>query len=216
VNVKPKPAATATAADAVAQSSLPVPRRARRKVGSMKTCIALVRGINVGGNRLVPMRVLAELVGELGASRVETYIQSGNLVFQIPGDDPQLGARIAARIEGRFGFAPKVLVLSVGELRRAVDGAPFEPPPEAQSSVQLLFLAREVAEPDRTRLDRIKAPSESWVLGERVFYLHAPEGLARSKLAVQAEKILGIDATARNLHTARELLKRAQQLEKLG
>ena len=173
----------------------------------MSTFVALLRGINVGGKNVLPMRELASDLRALGLENVRTYIQSGNAVFEVTGSvSKTLPVKIAARIEERHGFRPQVLIRSSDELQTAVDANPF---PEAESNPKTLhvfFLASEVPSPDVASLDAAKSPSERFVLGDRVFYLHAPNGVARSKLAANTEKYLGVPVTARNWRTVQKLL----------
>lgn len=95
----------------------------------MKTYVALLRGINVGGMNILPMKELAALLEDLGARKVKTYIQSGNVVFRGEQQDPSLfSGRISAEIRKRRGFEPDVLLLDDEELDDAMAANPF---PEA-------------------------------------------------------------------------------------
>jgi uncharacterized protein (DUF1697 family) len=174
----------------------------------MSTFVALLRGINVGGKNVLPIRELASDLRALGLENVRTYIQSGNAVFEVTGSvSKTLPAKISARIEERHGFRSQVLIRSSAELQTAVDANPF---PEAESNPKTLhvfFLASEVPSPDVALLDAAKSPSERFVLGDRVFYLHAPNGVARSKLAANTEKYLGVPVTARNWRIVQKLLE---------
>ncbi|MGA2550733.1 MAG: DUF1697 domain-containing protein [Burkholderiaceae bacterium] len=180
----------------------------------MTVWIALIRGINVGGKRIVPMNRLVALLEKQGARDVVSYIQSGNLIFRDKAtDDVKLGARIAKGIDEEFGFSPKVMVLTANRLEQAVRGVPTFEASSKSSTVHLFFLAAQPSRIEASAFDAIRAARESWQLGERVFYLFTPDGAGQSKLAQQCERILGVDATARNLRTATELLTRAQALE---
>jgi uncharacterized protein (DUF1697 family) len=168
----------------------------------MKTYIALFRGINVGGRNSLPMKVLVSLLEALGARSVKTYIQSGNAVFQHAEKDPlRLAHRISAEIERRCGFEPHVLLWGAEQMEKAIAENPF---PEAESepkSLHLGFLASAPAAPDLKALESLKKGSERFLLKDNVFYLHAPEGVGRSKLAANAEKLLGVAMTDRNWRT---------------
>ena len=178
----------------------------------MKTYIALLRGINVGGNNSLPMKDLVAALESAGARDVATYIQSGNAVFRSEEQDASLLAEgIRAAIGDRHGFEPRVLVLTSEEMEEAVRSNPF---PEAESepkTLHLYFLAVTPERPDLDALERIKGERERFVLSDGVFYLHAPEGIGRSKLAANAEKLLGVPATARNWRTVRKVLEMAEQ-----
>lgn len=175
----------------------------------MKTRIALLRGINVGGRNKLPMKELVPVLEKLGCGDVRTYIQSGNVVFRQDRDDNPADA-IAGAIEGEFGFRPGVLVIDETDLERAWDQNPFDA--TEGKALHFLFLESASAEPDLERIEALKAASESWLLKGRVFYLHAPDGIARSKLAAGVEKCLGVTTTGRNANTVARL--RAMVAEK--
>lgn len=172
----------------------------------MPTLIALLRGINVGGNNKLPMKALAALLADMGLREVQTYIQSGNVVFRCDTNNRgALAAQISAAIEAQHGFAPQVLLLDAVELREAMAGNPY---PEAEATPALLsvyFLGETPRHADLEGLASLKSASERFTLAGKVFYLHAPEGVGRSKLAARAEKLLGVPATARNWSTVCKL-----------
>jgi uncharacterized protein (DUF1697 family) len=179
----------------------------------MKTYIALFRGINVGGKNVLPMKELAALLEDLGAQGAQTYIQSGNAVFRSKeGDAARLSSRISAEIKKRRGFEPHVLLLERADLERAVQANPF---PEAEADPAALhvgFLAAIPERPDLGKLEGLKKDRERFHLAGQVFYLHAPEGVGRSKLAASAEKLLGVPMTDRNWRTVCKLWEMAQAL----
>lgn len=178
----------------------------------MKTYIALFRGINVGGNNPLPMKDLVVALENLECQEVATYIQSGNAVFRSEeADGSLLSDGIMATIGERHGFEPRVLVLSSEELEKAVRSNPF---PEAESEPKTLhayFLASPPERPDLDALEGMKGDRERFVLSESVFYLHAPDGIGRSRLAANAEKLLGVPTTARNWRTIRKVMDMADQ-----
>jgi uncharacterized protein (DUF1697 family) len=165
----------------------------------MNAYIALFRGINVGGRNKLPMRELVELLRSLGLQSIKTYIQSGNVVFQTDATDTSdLSERISAAVNESHGFAPHVLLLTLEEFETAIESNPY---PEAVSeprTLHLYFLASEPQDPDLEALESLRSPSERFALKGKVFYLHAPQGIGRSRLAAGVEKALGVGATARN------------------
>jgi uncharacterized protein (DUF1697 family) len=178
----------------------------------MKTYIALFRGLNVGGSNILPMNELVTVLKKIGARNVKTYIQSGNAVFQ--GEETNallLSNKISAAIKKSHGFEPQVLLLESEEMERAVESNPF---PEAESEPKTLhvhFLASEPKNPDLCSLERIKGDRERFALKEGFFYLHAPEGIGRSKLAANAERLLGVATTVRNWRTVCKVLTMAKE-----
>jgi uncharacterized protein (DUF1697 family) len=178
----------------------------------MKTYIALFRGINVGGNNMLPMKELTAVLEKLGADSVKTYIQSGNAVFQHQtASASQLSSRIGTAIKENHGFEPQVFLLDLGEMEQVIASNPF---PEAESepkTLHLYFLASEPRNPDLKALDSLKQDNEQFKLTDKVFYLYAPDGIGRSKLAARVEKALGVAVTARNWRTVCKILELAQQ-----
>lgn len=178
----------------------------------MNTYIALFRGINVGGNHILPMKDLRALLEELGADKVKTYIQSGNAVFQHESEKaPQLSSKISAAIKKNHGFEPRVLLLEAAEMAQAAAKNPF---PEAEAepkTLHLYFLADSPQKPDLEMLDSLKKENEQFKLVNKVFYLYAPDGIGRSKLAERAEKALGVAATARNWRTVGKIMAMMEQ-----
>jgi uncharacterized protein (DUF1697 family) len=178
----------------------------------MKTYIALLRGINVGGRGILPMKQLTALLEKLGLQDVQTYIQSGNVIFRSKeADTSGLSKRISAAIKKGHGFEPEALVLGLDEMDNALASNPF---PEAEAepkTLHLNFLASAPRNPDLTKLESIKSDRERFVIKGRVLYLHAPDGVGRSKLAANAEMLLGVAMTTRNWRTVREILAMAKE-----
>ena len=173
----------------------------------MLTYIALFRGINVGGKNVVPMRALKTLLENLGLQQVRTYIQSGNVVFQSQEEEPsQLSANIGTAVEKSYGFAPKVLVLGVEALEQAVAANPFKEAEAEPKSLHVGFLDSVPLSPDLEKLESIRKNNERFALLGKLFYLHAPDGIGRSKLAANAERLLGVPMTDRNWRTVTKIM----------
>ena len=172
--------------------------------GIVHTYVVLLRGINVGGRGVLPMRELTVLLEELGFESVRTYIQSGNVVVQtrVPlMDDAAL--RITRAIGVAKGFEPQVLVLSAAQWRDAITNNPYVT--TDGKALHFFFLASVPDTVNTGRLVSLKAVSESYTLINQVFYLHAPEGVGRSKLASAVEACMGVPVTARNWNTVKKL-----------
>lgn len=178
----------------------------------MTIWVALFRGINVGGHNLLPMKGLTAALEEIGCTRVKTYIQSGNVVFRKSDSKaPQLAKLIGRTVFEKCGFEPKVLLLTVEELEKAAKLNPFPAAEADPKSLHLLFLAEKPVSFGNDPFDEIKTESESYSLKGSTFYLHAPDGIGRSKLAARAEKLLGVSATGRNWRTVSALLDLAKR-----
>ena len=180
----------------------------------MKPFIALFRGINVGGNNLLPMKDLKKILESLGCSEVTTYIQSGNALFRHPAKtSADLSREIAMAIEKRCGFRPELLILRPHELSKIVDANPFSEADLNPSSLHVTFLASKPEKPELKLLDSIKRDSERFLLRGKAFYLHAPDGIGRSKLAARTERALGVAGTSRNMRTISKIMEIAKSYE---
>ena len=171
----------------------------------MTTYLALFRGINIGGHNKVTMKELALLLEELGCRNIRTYIQSGNVIFDSSiRSRSKLSSAISQSIFHKVGFAPRVMLLSAAELKDAIAKNPF--PSDDGKAVHFLFLEEHPVNPGLERLTALKSNSEEFALGDKVLYLYTPEGVGRSKLAMNAEKCLGVATTGRNWNTVSRLI----------
>lgn len=172
----------------------------------MNTWISLLRGINVGGKNVLPMKELRSLLDELGYKNVQTYIQSGNCIFDSRKTNSQkISQDIAGGIANRFGFEPSVITVSTKQLANAIQHNPYDPQKNEAKTIHFFFLSEASDSTACEALQKIKRDSEACVLTKEIFYLLAPEGIARSALAARAEKIIGVSATARNYRTVQKI-----------
>lgn len=172
----------------------------------MKTYIALFRGLNVGGKNRLRMKDLAALLDGIGLQNVKTYIQSGNVVFQDqPADTEQLSKRISAAIDASHGFAPWVRLLDTPTLDQAIRDNPYPEAQAASNTLYVNFLAAVPPCPNLDTLEKLRGPGERFALMGDVCYLHAPDGIGRSKLAAGMERLLGVPMTSRNWNTVMKL-----------
>ncbi len=172
----------------------------------MNTYITLLRGINVGGKNILPMKELAAMLETLGCENVRTYIQSGNVVFQSRKGLAEIeAAAISKKIMDKKGFEPRVLLLDVATFQEAINNNPF--PTDNGKILHFNFLTSPANQPDLDLLEAVKKDTEQFLLKDMVFYVYAPDGIGRSKLATVVEKALGVPATARNWNTVNKLAK---------
>ncbi|MGW3864080.1 DUF1697 domain-containing protein [Streptomyces sp. NPDC005047] len=172
---------------------------------------ALLRGVNVGGARKLPMADLRALVTDLGHDAVRTHLQSGQAVFAAAhGDEESLAAELAGAIEKRFGFAVDVIVRGHAYLKGVAEACPF---PAAELEAKQLHVTYFSAPVDAERFAPVDAPAflpEEFRLGDRALYLYAPDGLGRSKLAevlARPRVTKGVVATTRNWNTVVKLVE---------
>jgi uncharacterized protein (DUF1697 family) len=186
----------------------------------VRTHIALLRGINVGGRNKVAMADLRRVVSDLGHTEVATYIQSGNVAFAaagLPVESNELAVSIERAIAGQLPVRPAVMVVSRDELQQVVAGNPYLSEPNPRF-VHAVFL------PDTPGTDRLAAVAaaverahakgsrdEARVAG-RALYLWTPDGMGRSELAVElnrgtAKSTPAAAGTARNWATVLALVQ---------
>jgi len=163
--------------------------------------IILLRGVNVGGKNLLPMKELKLLLESGGFESVETYIQSGNIILMgIKNPENDIGILI----KDKFGFIPELVVLSENEFNLSISNNPYQ---EYEGKAVHFYFCKETPKMDVAKLEKLNSESENYELVGNVFYLHAPEGISRSKLVANIESCLGVSATGRNLNTINNLEK---------
>ncbi|MER5733714.1 DUF1697 domain-containing protein [Streptomyces sp. NPDC002138] len=178
-----------------------------------RTYAALLRGINVGGHKKVPMAELREVLAGLGHTGVRTYLQSGNAVFTTARADAgleELARELEAAIEGHFGFRVPCLVVDGAHLRAVAAACPFPAATLEGKQLHVTFLSEQPGEERFAALDEDVYLPEEFRLGDRVIYLYAPEGLGRSKLAEALARpavVKGLDVTTRNWNTVAKLVE---------
>jgi len=165
----------------------------------MKTYVVLFRGINVGGNNLLPMRELSELLGNNGFMNVKTYIQSGNVVLQAKSIS---STKLGKLVSDTFGFKPEVIVLDKSEFLSSIKHNSFQD--KDNKFVHFYFCAKKPAL-NSDKIEKYLGNAEEYKLKNKVFYLFAPNGIGRSKLVANIESCLGVPATGRNLNTINKL-----------
>ena len=172
----------------------------------MPTHVALIRGINVGRAKRVPMADLRQMVAGLGYTDVQTLLNSGNVVFTVPPKSRgNPAAQIEAGIESKLGVFARVLTITAGDLGRVVAENPFEGIADNPSR----FLVTFVKEPaDLAKLAPLS--KQDWLpdmlaLGTHAAYLWCATGILESKLGAAANRLLGERATTRNWATVLKL-----------
>ncbi len=176
--------------------------------------IALFRGINVGGNNIIPMARLRELAAKLGFGNVATYIQSGNLMFDaVEVDASTIENRLAAAVENEFGFRPIILMRTVAEVSAAVQANPFAAEVIEGKQLHIYFCDGGFESYDGVAVATLLSETEKiTVIGDAV-YLFAPDGVGRSKLAEKLPRYLPKRHSARNLNSVSAILQLASKAD---
>ena len=176
-----------------------------------QTYLALIRGINVGG-KIVKMELLREYLSEAGFSDVQTYIQSGNIIFKSENSADDLAAKISQIILLNFGIDAKVIIRRRADLERVLQRNPFL---KLEHKQTYNVFANEVVDPNKIEdFNRSKFCPDELVFDGDTIYIKYSTSAGTSKLTLQVlEKKLGIIGTMRNLNTTNKLLELLSFLE---
>lgn len=169
----------------------------------MARTVALLRGINVGGNKKVPMARLREVIGELGYSDIKTYVNSGNVVF---GGRKASQKRIEDALEAEFGWRIPVVLRTREELAAVIEANPLGA--QATNLSRYLVSFSGSAQPlDATKMDGVTpGRNEDYAIAGREAYLWLPDGVHSSPLAkAVTDRRFGVVLTARNWRTVEKL-----------
>lgn len=178
----------------------------------MPVYLALFRGINVSGHNMIKMDSLKKLMEGEGYSKVATYIQSGNVVFETPEtNSDKVGKALETLMYKEYGYDVIIFMLSKQEIEAAIKYNPYTgPEPEGQGTKKL-FVTFLSAQPAREHLDRIQRYNRSddvFKAVGNILYLKLSQSAADSKLTnVFIENKLNLKATTRNWNTTLKLLE---------
>ncbi len=174
----------------------------------MTTYVALLRGINVGGHRRVPMDDLRRVAESVGHADVVTYIASGNVVFDSPAREPRaLADELELALLDRFGFGVEVVVRSAEEMTEVVTQNPFVARRAHTRDLYVAFARDPI--PGEPAIDRTYDPDE-FCIAPRVVYLHTPAGFGNTRLnAAALHRVAGSSVTTRNWNTVTKLAELA-------
>ena len=170
--------------------------------------VALLRGVNVGGKNKLLMADLRDIFTGAGCAAVQTYIQSGNVVFEAAQDLAERVPEIVTRaIRRRFGYETAVVVRSSEELRQVVASNPFDTSGDPRF-LHVAFLEDTPGAEAVSRLDPLRSPPDAFAVRGRNVHLHYPNGVARSKLTNEyLAAQLQTASTMRNWRTVLRLLE---------
>jgi uncharacterized protein (DUF1697 family) len=171
--------------------------------------VALLRGINVGGKNLLPMKDLAKIFVTAGCRDVRTYIQSGNVAFSATtGVVKKLPESVSRSIAKSFGYRVPVVVRSHEQLATVLRDNPFLRAGEVEKTLHVAFLADVPAADAVAKLDPDRSPPDRFcVVGQEV-YLHLPNGVGNSKLTnAWLDSKLSTVSTMRNWATVLKLFE---------
>lgn len=171
--------------------------------------IAMLRGINVSGHRIIKMEQLRASLAAVGLGNVKTYVQSGNVAFEAPNDSvANLRRKIEEKILRDFGFSAPVLLTTSTEMEKIIKRNPFPKAPAIdQSKLHVTFLSDDPPKSAVEQLRPLAGAHEQYRIIGREIYLYCPNGYGNTKLSNTAiEKKLSVGATTRNWKTVNTLL----------
>ncbi|WP_339268556.1 DUF1697 domain-containing protein [Paenibacillus sp. FSL R5-0470] len=175
----------------------------------MTTYIALLRGINVGGNKIIKMLDLKAMFQTLGFENVRTYIQSGNVVFESDeGSESLLTGVIERQIHEVFGFEVSVMIRTLAEMENVIANDPFQlSEPEEFKRWYVTFLP---VEPSAEALDKLRTYEDGRdkvrFVGREMYVLYEVSVSQSPLFKVPFDRILGMTLTARNWNTVNKLV----------
>lgn len=181
----------------------------------MQKYIALLRGINIGGHKIIPMAQLKELFVELGFSNVVTYIQSGNVLFKAkPQSLEKMKAQIERGIENKFGFSSTLFVFEAETLARVLEENPFRD--RKLKEGEKIYFTLFSDEPGPAEVGKLKTfpnyADEFEIIGKTLYVL-CKKGYSQTLFTTNfVEKNLKVHGTSRNLETMTKLVKMAAEL----
>ncbi len=176
----------------------------------MKKYIALLRGINVAGKNKLKMQVLRELLGQLGWTNIDTYIQSGNIVFEAaPTDTKSLAIRIKKALKDAFDYDIPTLVFEAEKWEKWIKNNPFLQK-NKELDIKYLHLTFLSEIPTTAAVEKVKKEvtgSEQLQFWEDKIYLYYPDGYGKAKMTNnRLEQKLKRQATTRNWRTCLQIL----------
>ena len=189
-------------------------KKSNPKITIMQTYISMLRGINVSGHKMIKMEALRNLYTQLNFKNVQTYIQSGNVIFQSTEKNiNKLEQKIADKILEEFGFDVPIMVKSKADFENVIHHNPF--PNEDLSKVHVTFLCENPQPENGLKISHTAFLPDQFVIIENSIYLFCPNGYGKTKLNnTFLENKLKVIATTRNWKTINELLNIAHKISK--
>ena len=182
----------------------------------MEKYIAILRGINVSGQKKIKMDDLRSLMKNIKLKNVQTYIQSGNLIFEYSKViDFELAKKIGEKIYQNYGFQVPVITRTLSEWKDVFDNNPFlKDRDEDISTLHVTFLADKPKDEYLDNINMFNSPPDEFIISRKEIYLYCPNGYGRTKLSnTFFENKLKVIATTRNFKTVSKLVEIASGLQ---
>jgi uncharacterized protein (DUF1697 family) len=179
----------------------------------MTIYVALLRGINVGGNNIIKMQDLKTLLQDSGLENVNTYIQSGNIVLRSEKSADEIQILIKQEIKQKYGYSISVIGRTATQWDEIMKNCPY--PTESLGdgeSVHLTLLGKEISKEDMEHLLQSQSDTEECFINDKEVYLYLRKSILDSKIANQLQK-LGIPVTSRNWKTIKKIESMVRNME---
>jgi uncharacterized protein (DUF1697 family) len=177
--------------------------------------IALLRGINVGGQKLIKMAELKRMFEEMGFGRVQTFIQSGNVLFESAESAEALRPQIEQQIAEVFGYQVTVVIRTAAELEQIIERCPFEADPS--SKIEKVYVALLAEMPTQEGIDKLltcSSDTDDYRFTNQEVYILCRQSIRKSLFSNNfLEKKLGVPATTRNWQTTSKLAVMGKAME---
>ena len=177
----------------------------------MTTYIALLRGINVGGNSLIKMERLRDLWSKLGFENVRTYVQSGNVVFDAEGQPSKWLGKIEAKLLAEMKRPISVIIRTAADLEKLIARNPFQKDKSVNPArLLVMFLSGSAPKDSAKKIGAIDAGKDRFHFAGAEIFLHCINGISESKyFKTDFQKLLGVAVTGRNWNTVTKLYELA-------
>jgi len=182
----------------------------------MPALIAMLRGVNVGPHNRISMEALRALCGSLVLESVETYVQSGNVVFRTQERNlSALAKRFEDAFEKKFGFRASLVLRTAREMRTVIANNPFAERKDIEpAKFHVIFLTEELDPEARKQLEAARVGPEEIKAHAREVFVYYPQGMGRSKLPTVMDRILKKAGTARNWNSVTKMLEMAERIQR--
>lgn len=173
----------------------------------MISFVALLRGVNVSGQKLIKMTELKKLFEEQGYHNVQTYIQSGNVVFSsTERSSDKIKNILSKSIKQRFGFDVGILVITTDIIEHVLSNNPFIKKNKETNKLYVTFLLKHPSTDNIKKLNSTDYSPEEYLIDGKLVYLHLPNGYGKTRLSNNLfENKLKVEATTRNWRTITKL-----------
>ena len=174
----------------------------------MTKYIAMLRGINVSGQKKIKMSDLALIMEKVGLKNVQTYIQSGNIIFDYKPANPEKIADIISKcIKGKYEFDVPAIVITPSDIQNVIENNPWKDEDKKDTErIYVTFLSANPSRENLSKLSTVQYDNEEFIINKNIVYFYAGSGYGRAKMNNNFfEKKLNVFATTRNWRTILKL-----------